>query len=807
MPEPSQPICPHLGLSSDRQSSLLYADTAHRCFASGRPEEIDLDHQEAFCLGGQYRACPRFVEPVEEQPPRKRLVEEQPAAVVEEEIEAGLTETPGGFSIWRAALWLLVVLLLGLTAIYYATAVLAPPKPFEATVQPLVLATLTPTSTHTPTATSSPAPTATAVRFLEPTVTPTPPPGGANFALSPAAWGVGWVASNEERGNHFGDSNIYSGIFDGVIYHGAIQFDLSAVPRGAPIYYGSLELAGLNGDRLGQSGVWELRVLSDTIEYEWPSASYQDIHNARVVQSVAPALSRDDLGVRKVNVFTFSRGQLDLLEKRVLGEGKVTFRLDGPLTGANSLFSWDSGYGPTSRGVKPKLFLSVGPPPMTPPPREYVVVTSTPTPENVLTAAAMAAQATIDATTTGTATPTPRNLVTATPPDWVVVTNTPTPENEATAQFLALVETARAVTTGTATPTPLNIVTATWTPTPIVVTSTPTAENVFTAAAIAMRLTADATTTGTATPTPRNLATATPDNWIVVTSTPTPENEATAEYLRELETAAAIAFGTPTSTPPNVVTATPTATYVVITSVPTPGNIGTAIAMGLFETATAIAEVGTPTPLPPNWVTPVVVVETPTPANAAEATAMAIKAIVDAALFGTPTPTPPNVAIATPTPVILAEAAVFPSPTPVPPNILPPEFVGRIVFMSDREGGQPGYYIMDPDGGNVQRLSGPGVYQAAVDRDRMVPPCIPRPVFDVWARQTWLFNLRLSWSPDCSQVVFSSDRTLNQQIWVMDFRSTEDWGRNQVNISNNPYNDWNPVWVKPPVIIEGAVTP
>lgn len=810
MPESSQSICPHLGLSTDRQSTLLYADSAHHCFASGRAQDIDLDHQETFCLGGQYGSCERFVELPEVRPARKPPAQTEAQPPLDSD-EAELAEAPGGFSVWRVGLWALVALLLGLTAIYYGTAVLVPPGPPETADELIVAATTKPTPTSpaasTPGATEPPTMTATLQLFKEPTATPTPPPGGANFALSPAAWAVGWVASNEERGNHFGDSNIYSGVFDGVIYHGAIQFDLSAVPRGAAIYHGSLELTGLNNGRLGQGGVWELRVVSDTIEYKWPSANYQDIHNGRVVQSVAPALSSDDLDVRKVNVFNFSRGQLDLLEKRVLGEAKVSFRMDGLFTGANNLFSWDSGYGPTSRGAKPRLFLSVGQPPMSPPPRDYVVVTPTPTPENVLTAAAIVAQATVDATTTGTATPTPRNLATATPAGWIVVTNTPTPENAATAQFLAFLATAEAITTGTATPLPPNVVTATWTPTPVVVTNTPTAENMFTAAAVAARITADALTTGTATATPRNLATATPNDWIVVTSTPEPQNKATAQHLQELATAEALAIGTATPTPPNMVTATATPTYVIITSVPTPGNISTAIARGLFVTATAIAEKGTPTPLPPNWVTPVVLEVTSTPASPAEATAAVIQATVDAILIGTPTPTPPNAAIATATPWIVADAVIYPSPTPVAPNAIPSELVGRIALMSDREGGETAYYVMDPDGGNVQRLSGPGVYEAGLARDRMSPPCIPRAAFEAWVRETWLFNLRLSWSPACDQIAFDSDRTLNQQIWVMDFRSTEDWGRTQTNVSNNPYNDWNPVWIKPPLIIEGTVAP
>jgi hypothetical protein len=154
----------------------------------------------------------------------------------------------------------------------------------------------------------------------------------------------------------------------------------------------------------------------------------------------------------------------------------------------------------------------------------------------------------------------------------------------------------------------------------------------------------------------------------------------------------------------------------------------------------------------------------------------------------------------------VADAVIYPSPTPFDPKAIPSEYVGRIAFISDREG-TDAYYVMDPDGSNVQRLSGPGIYQVAVVRDRMSPPCIPRTAFDAWVKGTWLFNLRLSWSPECRQIAFDSDRTLNAQIWVLDFRSTQDWGRTQTNISNNPYNDHSPVWIKPPLVVEGTVTP
>jgi len=300
-----------------------------------------------------------------------------------------------------------------------------------------------------------------------------------------------------------------------------------------------------------------------------------------------------------------------------------------------------------------------------------------------------------------------------------------------------------------------------------------------------------------------------------------------------------------------------------------------------------MAREGTPTPLPRHWVTPVVVTPTPTPANQATAEQRAILAV----LAGTPTPTPINLWTVTPTPLILVGAAIFPTPTPQvltptpDPAIVPPEFWGRIGFISDRDSGRAAYYIMDPDGNNVQRLSGPEIYQAALVRDTIDPSgeyqvivteprtqtfdrevgrnyelslrrlsdgyqwyiigqtrgadyfpayCQANPRYIAYTSQQsgndeifvvdllsgdregavlvttrlteneWPWDKHPSWSPDCSQIVFYSNRDGHNQIYVMDFQGMNYPGGNQRNISNNPYNDWDPVWFKPPPASPGS---
>ena len=72
---------------------------------------------------------------------------------------------------------------------------------------------------------------------------------------------------------------------------------------------------------------------------------------------------------------------------------------------------------------------------------------------------------------------------------------------------------------------------------------------------------------------------------------------------------------------------------------------------------------------------------------------------------------------------IIAPTPTFtPTMTPTPnPFFIPAEFFGKIAFLSDRGGGEPAYYVMDVDGSNVQRLSGPDVYAAGAVRDTLDP--------------------------------------------------------------------------------------
>lgn len=497
------------------------------------------------------------------------------------------------------------------------------------------------------------------------------------------------------------------------------------------------------------------------------------------------------MGKDQVNQFEFTPEQLALLEQHLLeGSGKASFRLDGPQVDEDNLFAWDNGYASDADRTRPELFLSLGPPPEVTPTAQYVVVTSTPTPENILTAAAVSLQMTAEATRVGTTTPLPPNWVTP-----VVVTATPTPENEATARVMSEQATAIARTTGE----PPNVVTATPTPTYVIITPTHTPETVMTAAAISLQMTAEAMQVGSPTPMPPNWVTP-----VVVTSTPTPANSATVVYWQ----AAMLTTGTPTPTPANVQTATPTPVFVLLNGeLPTPALTPTPTGTPEFIPSELMGKIaflsdrvyhanaGTERPAGEEALPlgePLVYVIDPDGSNLAlltdrwpydlarERDAFSVdqrfRAFVKDAIVNTG-----KEAGGITVPIQLRVPALFVFDFYY-------EVEEQLTHFGIDDGHQPIAYdpawrptseqvaFVSNDSGNdeiwVISRDGSGILQLTSDQ------------YGWWDKHP-------SWSPDGSKVVFWSNRTGNRAIWVMDAD-----GGNLYALSRTEFNDWDPVWIK-----------
>lgn len=613
-------VCPYLGVENDLSVHLSYPAPGHVCFAVEAKSNFrpDIDYQQKHCLSTNHRQCAHYRK-------AKRAKQQNRQRSAKGNTVRGAKEkaTPRrGISPTRLALWIAVVLAAAVVLWQVMRLLTAPTLP-----------TAVPTATHAATsatpagvgqaamptpvpgfATSTATPilvtTASADVLVKEIPTPLVSNGDLFFDLAPDVSAVGWVGSAEARGNHFGDSFLHAGTIQDQIFHGVLQFDLGRVPRGAAIRSASLILSGLDDTRLDRAGngVWQLRWLDPIINKDWSRQNFQTIHNATVLQTILPVFGPTKLAPFALNEFVFDDAQLTALQQTLLDNRlQIAFRLDGPEGAGDNLFTWDSGYGPASRVGVPSLRIITGPAPATPPPvpaEDYLVVTSTPTPANVLTAAAQLQAITAIVQTVGTLTPTPVFQVTATvtPENEftaeaqrmiqglpLVITPTSAPQNALTAQYDALVATAVAMTTGTWTPLPADYVTATPTATLVVVTNTPTAASIQ---ALLNRVIAEATRTATAgppTPFPAWVVTATPTR----TPVPTPVNEATAQARVIMVTIEAIAYGTWTPTPTRTPTGTPT---LPVTPTPTAtSGPGAPIATRTTPTATPTI---TPTPRP-----------------------------------------------------------------------------------------------------------------------------------------------------------------------------------------------------------------
>jgi hypothetical protein len=427
-PGPIRRICPYLGILGDPASHYLEPDAAHFCYSPKEPGQVEVEHQQTYCFSADHAMCPHFTAFPEGTHP---IVPTPPAAVSH-----------------RKRLLLLLGLLIVLPLVVVLVSFLAlVPRGNPGTLTQVAIATRTRTArlSETPLPHETPTPTVRSLPALEPLIIPTPPANGVLLTLSADPARTGWIASTE-RLPHWDERSLLVGSQRGQNYMATFQFEVSALPPGSTILFAVVELVGKDGTRLATMGEWTLELLDAAMSEQGDLLSFDQLANVPALASMASPFTAAQLGAGVLNRWELNAVERELLARQ-LEYGRLVFRLRGPMA-ADNLFVWSAGSG------TPTLYLIATLPPL-------AVVTVTPTPGNVLTAAAISARATEFATRFGT--PTRAFLIaTATPAaGMVIVTPIPTPANSATAQFQSAYATAVAMTTGTFTPTPANFITTT----------------------------------------------------------------------------------------------------------------------------------------------------------------------------------------------------------------------------------------------------------------------------------------------------------------------------------------------------------
>lgn len=351
--------------------------------------------------------------------------------------------------LWLGAALLLIIAAIAIVPLLFPELVPGG-VPETAKSTPTEIAIIQPTAGNTPKATTTLLPTTQATDVVivptnAPLVIPTPPVDGSQASLVADAALTGWI-STDEQAPHYGDDNLHAGTFQGKNLSSILQFNLQNLPQDTKILFAALELTGRDASRLGSGGEWQLDLLENALDQDWFAATPQDLAEAKSLGKIGNSLIGDELGVGRVNRFILTETERQMLEQQ-FRNGSAVFRLRGPVSSSDNLFTWESGASGSALNA-PTLHIVFEP-------GRYVIVTNTPEPQNVLTAAAYVVRGTDQAKRLGTPTPFPPGVATATPGGEIIIVPAETgiAQNSETAAARAALATAIARTTGTYTPT------------------------------------------------------------------------------------------------------------------------------------------------------------------------------------------------------------------------------------------------------------------------------------------------------------------------------------------------------------------
>jgi hypothetical protein len=300
--------------------------------------------------------------------------------------------------------------------------------------------------------------------------------------------------------------------------------------------------------------------------------------------------------------------------------------------------------------------------------------------------------------------------------------------------------------------------------------------------------------------------------------TPTPASPEEATEQAEYATAVALTTGTYTPVPDGFVTP-----FVVAPSPPAE-NLQTEVARIATATAAAAEIAGTPTPAPYNMLIGEWITATPTPANVATVSAIALEATRMSDLHGRATATPFHwiVYTATPTPLPTSTPTTPPiimasdfTPTPIPtatefiPDSLPDAYKGLVFFKRGTDPQNAQTWSVNPANGDIGMVTRDWIYPLARksialspngqeevfvrSNNAGIPEIYIRTVGSSRDRKLTNFTAPSydpAWSPDGKWIAFVSSNSGNDEI----YRVTTDGAIIEQLTFNNWEWDKHPTW-------------
>ncbi len=168
------------------------------------------------------------------------------------------------------------------------------------------------------------------------------------LTLTTAPEKAGYVSPMNGRQSFFGQGIIWSGVDNNMrlTYYGLFQTPVLTLPAGAKVTRAWVDVTGRDTQALFPGrGQWFLRLLNPSVNAGFTSMNFGVTGAAPVDATIPPTLLTTDLGVGRVNTFTFTADQLKLIEGR--NGQPLSFRLDGQFLGGEGrqIFGWDGGAG------------------------------------------------------------------------------------------------------------------------------------------------------------------------------------------------------------------------------------------------------------------------------------------------------------------------------------------------------------------------------------------------------------------------------------------------------------------------------